>query len=74
MNFYLGGEGWFKYHTFGLRSGFNLTPSNLNELTFGLSLNKTVGRFILMIDYSVVWSMNVKDNWGTHRISTGARF
>lgn len=74
MNFYLGGESWFRYHTFGLRSGLNFTQSNLNELTFGLSLNKAAGRFILVIDYSVAWSMNIKDNLGTHRISTGARF
>ncbi|MBI4656884.1 MAG: hypothetical protein HY746_09100 [Elusimicrobia bacterium] len=74
MNFYLGGESWFKYHTFGLRSGLNFTQSDMNELTLGLSYNKPLGMASLLIDYSVAWPMNIKDNLGTHRISIGARF
>jgi len=74
MTYYLGGESWFSYRTFALRGGLNFTQANVSELTFGISLNKAVGAFNLAIDYGVSCSMNIKDNMGTHRISTTAKF
>ena len=69
-NYYFGMETWLSRHTFALRTGLNK-----NEASFGGSICRPLGRnIIFQVDYSFVGSFNIRDNYGTHRISTSVRF
>lgn len=70
LNIHLGGEKWFAEHTYGVRLGVNK-----DEMSLGGSFAKGfTKRLILQIDYAIIWSFNIADNLGSHRISTTAKF
>jgi hypothetical protein len=65
----LGIEGWLSLHTIGLRAGFN--P---NEVAAGASIERYIGNIGLRIDYAAVISFAIRDNLGSHRVTTTVKF
>lgn len=63
-NLHLGAEHWFSEKKFGLRLG-----GNRNEASFGSSFRQKIGSLFLGFDYAFLWSFNIGDNFGTHRLS-----
>lgn len=69
INFAIGLEIWLALHTLGLRAGYNS-----NEITFGTSFEKYFGHIGFRIDYAVSLSTVIRDNMGSHRVSTSIKF
>ncbi|MBN1385208.1 MAG: hypothetical protein JW983_10040 [Elusimicrobia bacterium] len=70
MNVHFGAETWFSEHTYGIRLG-----ANKDELTSGVSFCRDFSeKVVLQIDYAIIWSLNISDNSGSHRIGTTVRF
>ncbi|MBN1385223.1 MAG: conjugal transfer protein TraF [Elusimicrobia bacterium] len=70
QNVHFGCEKWFSEHTYGARLGVNK-----DEASTGISFCKGFSeKLVLQIDYAIIWSFNIADNIGSHRIGTTVRF
>ena len=65
----VGMEGWMFEHTFALRTGINN-----NEFALGASFEKIIGIYWIRIDYALVLSFRINDNFGSHKIATSFEF